>query len=109
MGFIQSPDDQSSNKKHEHNDKTVKEDLAIVQCGTKNDMPKRFIDNIGKYTADCNKDNDSLVMKEFVENETDNEANHKMAHEQHVSVYSVTEIIKDMFFTRSRCISFANQ
>jgi hypothetical protein len=32
MGFIQSPDEQAGDKKHEDNDKTVKEDLAIVQC-----------------------------------------------------------------------------
>ena len=86
MGFIQSPDDQAGDKKQEHNDKTMKEDLAIIKRGTKNDMPKRFIDDIGKYTADCNKDDNRPVMKEFVENETDNEANHKMAHEQHTAV-----------------------
>ena len=38
-------------------------------------------------------------MKEFVENEPDNEANDDMAHEQHVSVYPVKEILTDMFYT----------
>jgi hypothetical protein len=70
-------------------------------------MPKRFIDDIGKYTADCNKDNDRPVMKEFVENETDNEANHKMAHEQHTAVKEVT-VNKSICFMKKRSVSGQN-
>jgi hypothetical protein len=50
-------------------------------------MPQRFIDDIRENAADCNKDNDRPAMKEFVDDESDNMANHDRVHEQHMPVY----------------------
>jgi len=41
----------------------MKEVLAIVQCGIKNEMPKRFINEIEKPPTDCIIDNDCPVIK----------------------------------------------
>jgi hypothetical protein len=95
------PDEEARNKEEQDNGKAVEEDFAVVKARAEDDVPERLVDDIRKHAPECAEDNDGSGMEEFVQNKPDDEADDKMAKEEHVPVHSVLRHEKYMGVLRT--------
>ena len=91
-GAVIFPDDQPHNSKQQNNAEAVKEDPPVVKACTEDNVPEPFIHEIRQDTPDCTEDNKRPCMKDFVQDEPDDQANNEVAQDEHMPIHSVQDL-----------------